>query len=407
MEDWMEYCDQQMDSKTLINVPEIKTSTWRSKDTKIINSNNPAEIASILALNEWSYSDDAVIAVNAETKYSDSEIQGSVQGNIEANTVEEKRFILPQINIITPQFEDFTVPDGYTYMKARLWWECFYFSVDMPGGFFQLANISSPAGDPNLELFCRHKDKWMQVAATLGWNQKSGMDLDYTGSYIYETGPWRVAVTDVPTHSANKISQNIDSQNVEKHHNIGPVGFGRYGTFFDALKNSRNVQYKVDITMFPGTIVELPDVPMHDCDEAEFKLTWDNPDVNLGLTVIGPGGEEVLSVSNESRTDNQEMILKGLGECLIDEKYKVSVFAMDDISSPVDFKVEYVWKQGLEEKTSSSLTSATEGAVLASQLNAPMLYIESSKIPKVTQDVLYKLGVKNIYLVDINNRRII
>jgi len=47
------------------------------------------------------------------------------------------------------------------------------------------------------------------------------------------------------------------------------------------------------------------------------------------------------------------------------------------------------------------LSSATEGAVLASSLNAPLLYISAGDLTQYTKDALYKLGVENIYLVNI------
>ena len=61
-------------------------------------------------------------------------------------------------------------------------------------------------------------------------------------------------------------------------------------------------------------------------------------------------------------------------------------------------------KQTTSEDLAASLTSATEAAVLASQLNVPLLYVEPSQIPEETLQTLYRLGVKNLYIVDIDNR---
>ncbi|RLF39306.1 MAG: hypothetical protein DRN12_07150 [Thermoplasmata archaeon] len=293
-------------------------------------------------------------------------------------------------------FRDFEVSEGYKYLKARIWWPCFYFAVNLPG-FFNAVNVSIPTGDPNLELFCKYKGKWMQVAATLGWNPKSGMDVDYTASYVYESGPWRVSMTDVPTHGLDEIEE-------QKHRNLGIFAFGRYGSFLEVLKNLRKVNYKVDITIFPGVELDLEDKPMYGCTDAYFKLTWDNPNVNLGFSLIGPAGEEILSVANETAMGEQELYLEGLGQCLEDECYKICVFAMDNISNPVNFKVEYIWKHNLSEDVGYSLTSAAEGAILGSILNAPLLYTSSENLADCTKDVLRKLGVEHIYIVDIGSR---
>jgi hypothetical protein len=163
----------------------------------------------------------------------------------------------------------------------------------------------------------------------------------------------------------------------------------------------KGVVYNVEVSMYPGEEVEIPVNPPFECTDVTLTLTWDDPSVNLGFSLIGPGGEEVFSVINESRTDNQEMHLDELGQCLNDEKYKICVFSMDDISNPVDFEIDYSWSQRISEEEGNALTSATEGAVLASTLNAPLLYTTSSDLSKQTTDVLYKLGVEHVYLVDI------
>jgi hypothetical protein len=398
MEDWMSYCNNKMDKATLINVDKSEIdSSWNANEYKEIQSDDIYELSSELALDEWSYADNAVIAVSDqdvddETRF----INGSLEGALSAKNILVETFDINQVNIITPVFKDFEVPQGYKYLKARLWWPCYYFALNIPG-FFNAVNVSIPPGDPNLELFCQYEDKWMQVAATLGWNPKSGMDVDYTASYIYNPGPWRVSMTDVPTHELDEIEE-------QKHKNIGMFAFGRYGTILEATKNLKDVKYKIDITMFPGVELDLEDKPMYGCTDADFKLTWDNPDANLGFSIIGPAGEEVFSVSEETDNGEQEMYLEGLGECLEDENYKICVFSMNDMSSPVDFEIEYTLRHNLSEDTGNSLTSATEGAILGSVLNAPMLYTSSKELTSSTKDALYKLGVEHIYIVDIGAR---
>ena len=83
--------------------------------------------------------------------------------------------------------------------------------------------------------------------------------------------------------------------------------------------------------------------------------------------------------------------------------YSISVFSTKDIKKPIDFEIEYSWKQGISKKQSDSLTSAAEAAVLASIKNTPLLYTKTNQLSKTTIDILYKLGVENIYLVNIGN----
>ncbi len=396
MEDWMSYSDGRLDEMTLINKDKKDIpDDWDSENYFEIDSDDPYEIAKELSLHDWSYSDNAVIAV-IDDKFEESnvEISNSIEGSLEKSEVQSLSFEVPQLNHITPQFKDFEVPDGYKYLDAKLRYNSFYikpsFLEKLP---VPAINITIPPGDPNIELFCRYNDEWMQVAATYGWNAVYGMAIEETGSYVYKNGPWRLGVTDVPTHEIKDNTKKVDR-------NIGIAKIGRYGTFFEALKNLKNTQYKVFIDMYPGKVIDVPEMPPFGVKNATFKLTWDNPSVNLGFSLIGPGGEEVLS-KLESNTDQQVMHLDQLGECLENENYKLSVFVMDDIDEKINFEVEYSIKQGIAEKKADALTSATEGAILASMMNAPLIYTKSSEIPKPTEEVLYKLGVKDITIVDI------
>ncbi|MCD6236801.1 MAG: hypothetical protein J7K13_02460 [Thermoplasmata archaeon] len=276
-------------------------------------------------------------------------------------------------------YNEFVVPEGYKYIKARVWYPCFYINIELPG-FQSLTNVSIPSGDKDLQLYCKYNDDWMEASAVAQWNQKFGMDTDITETYVYNNGEWRVAVTDIPTKG------NI----------------GKYGSFLDVLRNLRKVTYKVDIEMYPGEEVIIPDSPPFGCRDVNLKLMWDTPSVKLGFSLIGPGGEEVLSEFNESREGYQEMHLDQLGECLDGEHYSVCVYSKSDVDQPVNFRVKYSWKQGISKKEGDSLSSATEGSILASVLNAPLLYVASDKISDCTIKSLQKLGVKDIYLIDID-----
>ncbi len=394
MEDWMEYCNGELDQKTLINIDKQKTKEWNAKETKEITGEDPYKISSDIALEEWSYSNKAVVAViDEEFQKPDYTYSNKLEDKLDASEIITERYTVNQVNQITPQFREFTVPSGYKYLKGRLWYPCYYFALSGT-----LVNITVPPGDPNLELFCEHEGEMMEVAATFGWNQMSGMDIEKAESYVYEEGDWQLAVTDVPTHMGNEDETNVET----KTRSLGPLTLGRYGSILDALKNIRDTEYKVDISMFPGKNIDLPENPPYGCRNATFELTWDDPNLNLGLSLIGPGGEEVLS-SSEEDVEYQELKLDQLGECLDGEKYSLCVFSMENIDSPVDFEIEYSWKQGFSKEKGDSLTSATEGAVLASQLNAPLIYTKDSEVLDETKKALYTLGVKDIYLLDIGS----
>jgi len=381
MEDWMSYCGGKLDQMTLINVNKNDIDQWKARQYVTINGNNPYDIANKIALLDWSYSDNAVIAViDKDFTKPDNVLNAELKGTLPADKeIIQKSFYTNELDNIVPRFHDFEVPEGYKYLKSRTWWSCFEVGTPTESALPIGIHVVIPTADPDSQIYCRYNDEWMLVAVTQGWNI-GGMDKERAESYVYTSGSWRLGITDIPTF-AGRIEKN--------------------GNFMDILKNMiKGVVYRTDITMFPGIEVKIPENPPFGCRDATFKLTWDNPGVCLGFSLIGPGGEEIISASEEN-VDFQEIHLDQLGECLPGESYSVSVFSLDETTTPTNFKVEYSWQQNFSKDESASLTSATEGAVLASNLNAPLLYTSPSKVSQETVDALYKLGVREVYIVDI------
>ena len=432
MEDWMSYCEGSLDKLTLINVPENKIDlNWRAKNVTTIEGTTPYNLANQIALNDWSYSECAVVAVIEEkTEKHENKTQAALQGTVnKLDGIKTEHFEVPKTNEMYPIYNDFNVPEGYKFMKVRSWYPCFYLELGMPG-FEGIVNMSIPAGDRDLQVYCWNdeKDDWMMAGITNAWNAQGGMDLDKTSIYIYHSGKWSVALTDVPTKSmgAESFLEDDDIKDLslepQKHRHFLSFNFGRYGKIFDILKNMREVTYQVDVEMFPGTTIEIPELPPYGCRNAFFELTWDDPNVDLGFSIIGPSGEEVLSTrepgvsstcslpgdGHGEGTDiplppgtKTDLRIERLGELRPEEHYSISVFSMSEMSSSTDFTIEYSWEQNITRKEGDGLASATEGAVLASVINAPLLYTSTSEVSSSTVDTLYKLGVENVILVDL------
>ena len=376
MEDWMEYCNGQLDQMTLINVPKEKVGQWRAKDYTIIEGDDPYTIASDIALHDWSYSDNAVIAViDEQFDESSIEFQGKIGDTFSINKhIKTEQFTVPQTNKLNPQFREFNVPEGYMYIQARAWYSCVYFDIGLPvPGFENFMTVTIPSGDKDLQLYCLYENDWMQVEAASGWNAKEGMDKDYARSYIYKSGPWRVGITDIPTK-----------------------GFGRYGLWKDVISNiAKGVEYKADIEMYPG--IKIPfnvSIPFY-CSDIAFNLDCKNSNINFEFLLIGPSGDEIAS------SENGTIKIDKLGECLPGENYEFVIYTKDDKVGSFNYEITYSWHQNKLKYEADCLTDATEGAVLASVLNAPLLYTSKSELPEETANVLYKLGVENIYVVNI------
>lgn len=380
MEDWMSYSYGLLDQMTLINVPKNSLNpNWEAKDYVVINGNTPYEIADQLALQDWSYSDNAVIAVIEEdfVNQKNNTTNNIVSGVLSSSQIKkEPTFTLKQTNTLNPVYNEFTVPEGFKYILAEVWWD-----------LILVAGVMMPTGDPDLQLYCKQDDGWMQSAAMSKWNILGGYQgREYTHTRVYKPGPWRISITDIPTKG-------------DVLRRTGPLGFLQIqGSLLKAL--SSKVTYYADITMYPGVDVKIPDNPSFGCRNAQFTLRWQNPNVNLGFSIIGPSGEVIYSEINESRKDTQEIHLNQLGECSDGQSYSACVFSLGDVPDSVDFEIEYNWQQNITKTQGNALTAATEGAVLASMMNAPLLYTSSSVLPQTTADVLYRLGVTNVYLVD-------
>jgi len=381
MEDWISYCGTELDEIIGVNVPKNELYSWNSKSYSVIEGDSPIDIANEIALRDWSYSNDAVVSVISEDNENHKEItENKLKSSLPGSTIKNIPTInVKQTNSLNPVFEDFEVDDRYKFIKAVAWWDSIIF-----GGF-----VNVPTGDPDLQLYYMDEKGWMQTTAAAFYNLFGPIGYEITQAHVYKPGSWRIGVTDFPTEG-----EDVERKGIK---NI----FEIQGSILGMIKPG--VTYHVDITLYPGIDITIPDNPPFGCRDVEFILSWNDPSANLAMSIIGPAGEAIFTEINESRTESLEIYFESLGECLPGESYSISVFSTKDTDKSVDFEIEYSWKQGVNKNEADSLTSATEGAVLASVKNAPLLYTESNNLKKSTIDVLYKLGVTNIYLVNIGN----
>jgi len=379
MEDWMAYCNGQMDTMTLINVPQNKLNdSWKAKSITQINSDNPYDIASKIALSEWSYSDNAVVAV-IQDKYESPNIvtDGSVSGSISAYNVGHQQFDVQEPVIGTGgTYKYFDINDkNYRYLVAKLSW---------PG-----------TSDYDLQLYNPQLGMVDSAAHIYSDYSKPGL-FEITGSYIHNYGKWSISVTAVAVKGLDQTTNNQ-----------GGLPMTGLKNLAKAIKNTGTA----DISLYPGTMINIPPSPFG-CRDVDFTLTWNNPSTNLGLTLIDPTGTEICSsLSKEEITSGKiandggqtTMHVDRLGECRVGENYSVCVFSLDDISQPIDFTLKYSWHQNFSKTEGECFASASNGAVLASALNAPLLYVSPSQVPSATKDSINKLGVKNVYLVNVGS----
>lgn len=378
MEDWMHYCNGQMDQMTLINVPKNKLdSSWRSREYILIEEDNPYDIASEIALKEWSYADNAVIAViDKEFEKPNKITQGEISGSVPAYSVDYKHFdIEPPVIGTGGTYYSFKIEDErYKYIIARMSWDEII--------------------DYDLQLY--DDQLGMVDAAAGGYNQ---LGEEITGSYIHNYGTWEISVSAVP--------KKAPQQSIGKMENIFGSSTIKSTGLLSRLMGKNTVD--VDLALYPGTMIQIMASPFG-CRNVDFTLKWNNPGARLGFTVLDPVGTEIdssISIKEffageiEVNDNKAELHLDRLGECREGENYSVCIFSLDDISQPVDFTLDYSWCRNFSKFEGDCLTSASNGAALASILNSPLLYTSPSSLSDTTIDVLYKLGIENIYLVNI------
>lgn len=379
MEDWMSFCGGNLDQLIGINIEKQDIDEWEANQYLFINEDNPYDLASKIALNDWSYSNKAVVAVIEEDFENPAlSLSKSIQGTLPAEKVQSTQlFKLKQTNSLNPIYQEFNVGSKYKYLKAEAWWD----------GILIGGSTMIPTGDPDLQLYCKEDGMWMQAAAVSNWNIYAPAGHEYAYTHVYNSGPWRLSITDFPTEGEAPRRNLLGGLIVIQ------------GSVLKAL--NPKVTYHVDVEMYPGIEMDIPDLPPFGCRDAKFKLTWNNPNVLLGFSLLGPNNEVIFSAINESRNKLQEMHISQLGECLPGQNYSISVFSLDDVNSPISFNIEYQWNQNFSKQEGDALASATEASVLASIHNSPLLYTSSKEVPETTIQTLKKLGVQEIYIIDI------
>ncbi|HEC87055.1 MAG TPA: hypothetical protein ENI49_04215, partial [Thermoplasmatales archaeon] len=157
MEDWMSYCNGRLDGLTLINVDKNKVTQWPSRKVTEIKGDDPYSIAAEIALNDWSYSNKAVVAViEKDFNRTDKVFSNSFDYKLSIDKkIKTLHFEIPQTNRLNPQFREFNVPDGYKYLVARTTFASLSYEV------FPFMWIILPAGDPDMQVYCKYDGQWM------------------------------------------------------------------------------------------------------------------------------------------------------------------------------------------------------------------------------------------------------
>ncbi len=368
MEDYVTACGGQLSSLMTIGVPGSEASAlqskWNAEELVTIEGGAAAGTAARIATTNWEWARTAVVAVLDPTVEAvDHTVSGNLTGTVPSVTPGHGTFT----GSIEPSFyveesHNFEVGDEYRYVKAVMDWTT-------PGPFPGLTQRGKELG---LHLYSGE----IMVALSTEWNAFSGA-IDTADSFVYTPGPWRAAVVFIPTMGVN------DGTAPE-----GPDW---------AQRVYEPAQYTITYDLFGGVDVPIEDIPAPGTKNAVFTLSWGQPGRDMGLFIRGPSGQEIASALGTDAGGRQELEVPELGSGM----YTASVVALDGRSGEVGFDLEYTWEEPMSEAEVEGLVGATEAAVLASELNAPLLYATPDGVPAATLDALDTLGATDVQLVDL------
>jgi len=366
MEDYVTAAGKRLSSLTTIDIPaseaEMLAAKWNADQLVVIKGGEAAGTAARIATTNWEWARTSVVAVVDPSVGPISEtLAGNVTGTVPSVASTGGSFS----GTIGPSFHaesshNFDVGDQYKYVQATLEWTT-------PGPFPGLTQRGKELG---LHLYQGE----IMVALSTEWNAFDG-PLDTARSFVYSPGPWRAAVVFIPTMGFNDPAYESPSY---------------------ASRVFEDARYTIDYRLYGGVDVPIPDVPDAGARNALFTLTWGGGR-ELGLLIRGPSGQEIAFSLGGTSSGTLELEVPELGTGM----YTASVINLDGSSGEIDFDLEYSWVHTMSDLEVEGLVGATEAAVLASELNAPLLYATPDGVPAATVSALATLGTTDIHLVDL------
>jgi hypothetical protein len=402
MEDMTVLSEGELDRIDLVGfggqTPGEVGSEWQAASITHMDGKDPYDTSAKIALTNWAYSDNAVLVpIIADPKSVDEKITGAITGTTPATApLTDSISGTQEPSPVDPNFHDFEVGPEFKYVTSQLTWG---------KSWNPLSDITERGKDPDLQLY---SDMIGLVGASEKWNVLEGASEEID-SYLYNPGGWKFAVTYMPTKSplvedpegwgsvppAGTVS--AEEQKLYKTERLKAMMEDRNERGLDPdLPGDSTVEYVIDYTLYPGVdIPEKVNTPFY-CRDATFKLEWDDNAQSLGLILRGPEGAEIAVANAATGSPTQVLEVPQLGE----GEYQLSVINLGANAQATPFTITYNMRQAKDPAEADSWAGAANGAVLASQLNAPVLFCSPSGLSGSVGDAMNTLGVKNVYLVD-------
>ncbi len=407
MDDMMTVSGGDLDKIELVGfdgqTPGEIQSDWTASRVKHIDANDPFSLSAKVALENWEYSDKAVIAVvDADPAPFENVFTGEITGKTpNASPKSGSMTGSKEPSPVDPNTHSFTIEPDYKYITSQLTWG---------QSWNPLSSITERGKDPDLQLYDMQLG---MVGASEKWNVLEGASEEIS-SYIYDSGEWQFAVTYMPTENSMVHADEEWSWNsVPRPSEVTPSQRDAWvRERMERVMKDReakglaplapfdsSVEYVIDYTLYPG--VDVPqriETPFY-CRDAKFVLEWSDTSQDLGLILRGPSGAEIAVADQPASGAQQVIEVPELGE----GEYQVSVINMGGSSQSTDFRISYEFKQKKDRFEGTSWAGAANGAVIATALNAPLMFSDRNGLSSSVGDALNTLGVEKVYLIDIDS----
>jgi len=348
LEDWVEYTDIDGGLTQVMAIGDYSESALTNLQYDLgakiyprIAGTSSADIAATIAVSEWRTSDTAVIALSKDSFDTSTPITGSA-----THTFQNQESVLSEFSGVigypATSSITFTPPSWAGWIEGRFNWT---------GTELLTHELIDPSGTiVDYSVFDQ-----VYFSRLIGYVENP-VPLNF----------W------VPVTSDGEWTMNI------------------------TRNTAGTTNMECEVVYHPSFTQTVP-VP----SEAEWlnvSLTWDNVATNLNLALIDPTGRLAMWAPAGS-------ILASPGQESIDLPYPMEG----------DWNIVTAWADAIEEQNNievsweiselptdlqAYLESAANAAVLASLMNAPLLYVDVNQVPSKTEWALSRLGVNNVILVD-------
>ncbi|MHA1906217.1 MAG: hypothetical protein ACW98Y_02900, partial [Candidatus Thorarchaeota archaeon] len=174
---------------------------------------------------------------------------------------------------------------------------------------------------------------------------------------------------------------------------------GEWTMSLNSVQFDSSVSIEYEVAYHPGFSHTIT-VPEH-ASWLNVSATWDNAGTNINTALIDPEGRMVMWAPAES-------LLGGAGSKKMEMPYPMTgdwtfIGAWVDPTAENN-NLQVSWDiETLPDDLQPFLESASNAAVLASLLNAPLLYVNEDSVPEVTSWAIEHFGATNGILVDPTN----